>query len=55
MDITPSLLARIQFLASFSFMALFMALALALSWMLLFFKLRARLTGDAGWTAAYRF
>lgn len=55
MDMTPLLLAEIQFLASFSFLALFMALALALSWMLLFFKLRARLTGDAGWTAAYRF
>lgn len=55
MDITPLLLARIQFLASFSFLALFMALALALSWMLLFFKLRSRLTGQAGWTSAYRF
>ncbi|HEY0295541.1 MAG TPA: cytochrome ubiquinol oxidase subunit I [Bordetella sp.] len=55
MDITPLLLARIQFLASFSFLALFMALALALSWILLFFKLSARLTGHAGWTAAYRF
>jgi cytochrome bd ubiquinol oxidase subunit I len=55
MDMTPLLLAEIQFLASFSFLALFMALALALSWMLLFFKLRARLTGEAGWTAAYRF
>jgi len=55
MDITPLLLARIQFLASFSFLALFMALALALSWMLLFFKVRSRLTGQAGWTSAYRF
>ena len=55
MDIPPFLLARIQFLASFSFLALFMAFALALSWMLLFFKLRARFSGDAGWTAAYRF
>jgi cytochrome d ubiquinol oxidase subunit I len=55
MDMTPLLLARIQFLASFSFMALFMAAALALSWMLLFFKICARLTGHPGWTAAYRF
>ncbi|MBO9354047.1 cytochrome ubiquinol oxidase subunit I [Bordetella petrii] len=55
MDIVPLLLARIQFTASLSFLALFMALALALSWLLLFFKLRAHRTGLPGWTAAYRF
>jgi len=55
MEISSLLLARAQFLASFSFMALFMAVALALAWMLLFFKVRARITGRAGWTAAYRF
>src|SRR3546814_4582499 len=55
MDIGPLLLARIQFTASLSFLALFMALALALSWLLLFFKLRAHRTGLPGWTAAYRF
>ncbi|HYG43057.1 MAG TPA: cytochrome ubiquinol oxidase subunit I [Bordetella sp.] len=55
MDIVPLLLARIQFTASLSFLALFMALALALSWLLLFFKLRAHGTGLPGWTAAYRF
>jgi len=55
MDIPPLLLARSQFLASFSFLALFMAVALALAWMLLFFKVRARLGGQPGWTAAYRF
>ena len=55
MDIVPLLLARIQFTASLSFLALFMALAFALAWLLLFFKLRARRTGLPGWTAAYRF
>lgn len=55
MDIPPLLLARAQFLASFSFLALFMAVSLALSWVLLFFKVRARLSGQPGWTAAYRF
>ncbi|OZI28344.1 cytochrome ubiquinol oxidase subunit I [Bordetella genomosp. 7] len=55
MDIVPLLLARIQFTASLSFLALFMALSLALSWMLLFFKLCAHRTGRPGWTAAYRF
>jgi len=55
MDTVPLLLARIQFTASLSFLALFMALALALAWMLLFFKLRAHATGLPGWTAAYRF
>lgn len=55
MDITSLQLARAQFLASFSFMALFMAVALALSWMLLYFKVRARHGGQPGWTAAYRF
>ncbi|WP_144636660.1 cytochrome ubiquinol oxidase subunit I [Bordetella genomosp. 13] len=55
MEIPSLLLARAQFMASFSFLALFMAVALALAWMLLFFKIRARLTGLAGWTAAYRF
>jgi len=55
MDIVPLLLARIQFTASLSFLALFMALAFALAWLLLFFKLRAHGTGQAGWTAAYRF
>src|SRR3546814_12172502 len=55
MDIVPLLLARIQFTASLSFLALFMALALALSWLLLFFKLRSHRTGLPGWTAASRF
>ncbi|CAM3471078.1 Cytochrome ubiquinol oxidase subunit I [Bordetella sputigena] len=55
MSIPPLFLGRLQFIACLAFVALFMALALALSWLLLYFKLRARATGDAGWTAAYRF
>lgn len=55
MDIVPLILARIQFTGSLSFLALFMALAFSLAWMLLFFKLRAHSTGQPGWTAAYRF
>lgn len=55
MSIPPLFLGRLQFTACLAFLALFMALALALSWLLLYFKLRARFTGNAGWTAAYRF
>ncbi|OZI26621.1 cytochrome ubiquinol oxidase subunit I [Bordetella genomosp. 9] len=55
MSIPPLFLGRLQFIACLAFVALFMALAMALSWLLLYFKLRARATGDAGWTAAYRF
>jgi cytochrome d ubiquinol oxidase subunit I len=55
MSIPPLFLGRLQFTACLAFVALFMSLALALSWLLLYFKLRARTSGDAGWTAAYRF
>lgn len=55
MDIVPLLLARIQFTTSLSFLALFMALAFALAWLLLFFKLCTHGPRRAGWTAAYRF
>lgn len=55
MDISTLSLARAQFVASLSFLALFLAVALALAWVLLFFKIRARLSGQGGWTAAYRF
>jgi len=54
MEIAPLQLARIQFVASLGFHVLFLSLALALAWLLLYFKWRAR-RGDAGWTAAYRF
>ena len=54
MNIAPLLLARTQFMTSLSFLALFLAISLALAWFLLFFKVRARFTGLTGWTAAYR-
>ena len=55
MDISTLSLARVQFVASLSFLALFLAVSLALAWVLLFFKIRARWSGHGGWTAAYRF
>ena len=55
MDISTLSLARAQFVTSLSFLALFLSVALALAWILLFFKLRARMSGNGGWTAAYRF
>ena len=55
MDILdPILLARIQFAANISFHILFPTITIALGWLLLFFKLRWRATGDAKWNAAYR-
>ncbi|MEI2417468.1 cytochrome ubiquinol oxidase subunit I [Orrella sp. JC864] len=54
MDVTPLSLARVHFLASLGFFALFLAIALALAWVLLLFKIQARRTGAPGWTAAYR-
>ncbi|AIT25007.1 cytochrome ubiquinol oxidase subunit I [Bordetella holmesii] len=54
MNIAPLQLARTQFTASLSFLALFLAFSMALAWILLFFKLRAR-SGQPGWLAAYRF
>jgi cytochrome d ubiquinol oxidase subunit I len=55
MDISTLSLARTQFVASLSFLAFFLAFSLALAWVLLFFKIRARWSGHGGWTAAYRF
>src|SRR5690606_26046909 len=46
MDIVPLQLARIQFAAGLGFHVLFLSIALALAWLLLFFKWRAR-HGDA--------
>jgi cytochrome bd ubiquinol oxidase subunit I len=48
------MLARIQFAANISFHILFPAITMALAWLLLFFKLRFRATGDVAWQAAYR-
>jgi len=49
------LLARIQFAANISFHILFPTITIALGWLLVYFRLRANATGDAGWMQAYRF
>jgi cytochrome d ubiquinol oxidase subunit I len=49
------LLARIQFAANISFHILFPTITIALGWVLLFFKLRFRATGDEKWMVAYGF
>ncbi|NUB43488.1 cytochrome ubiquinol oxidase subunit I [Fertoebacter nigrum] len=49
------LLSRIQFGANISFHILFPTITIALGWVLLFFKLRYTVTGDAKWMQAYGF
>jgi cytochrome d ubiquinol oxidase subunit I len=49
------LLSRIQFAANISFHILFPTITIALGWVLLFFKLRYRATGDGRWMEAYAF
>jgi cytochrome d ubiquinol oxidase subunit I len=49
----PLLLARIQFAANISFHILFPSINMALAWLLLYFRLRARGSGGAPWAAAY--
>ena len=53
--IDPIDLARIQFAANISFHILFPTITIALGWILLFFKLRFRATGDEKWMVAYGF
>lgn len=48
------LLARIQFAANISFHIIFPMISIALTWLLLFFKLRYNRTGDEGWMNVYR-
>jgi len=55
MDIPPVQLARAMFAASLGFHILFAAISLALAWVLLYFKLRARAGARPAWVAAYRF
>ena len=50
----PVLLARIQFATNISFHILFPSITIALGWVLLWFKLRHRRTGDPAWLEAYR-
>ena len=54
MSLDPVALARIQFGANITFHILFPTISIALAWVLLFFKLRYRKTGDEAWMAAYR-
>ena len=51
----PFLMARIQFAANITFHILFPSISIALSWGLLFFRLRFGQTGDSAWMDAYRF
>jgi cytochrome d ubiquinol oxidase subunit I len=50
----PVLLARIQFATNISFHILFPSITIALAWVLLWFKLRHRRTGNPAWLEAYR-
>lgn len=49
------MLSRIQFATNISFHILFPAITIALSWFLLFFKVRFMQTNDPVWMRAYRF
>ena len=49
------ILSRIQFGANISFHILFPTISIALTWVLLFFKLRYNATGNGKWMEAYRF
>jgi cytochrome d ubiquinol oxidase subunit I len=51
----PIVLARLQFAANMSFHILFPTITIAMGWLLLFFKLRFRATGDQKWMEAYGF
>lgn len=51
----PLVLARIQFAANISFHILFPTISIALSWVLVFFKLRFNSTGNPAWREAYGF
>ncbi|MEN9773448.1 MAG: hypothetical protein RL322_518 [Pseudomonadota bacterium] len=54
-ELDPIVLARIQFAANITFHILFPSISIGLGWALLFFKLRFRQTGHAGWMEAYGF
>ncbi|MGB5199931.1 MAG: cytochrome ubiquinol oxidase subunit I [Sedimenticolaceae bacterium] len=54
MTFDPLVLARIQFAANISFHIIFPMISIALTWMLLFFKLRYKRTGEACWMDIYR-
>lgn len=48
-------LSRLQFAANISFHMIYPTISIALTWMLLFFKLRYNKTGDRAWLDAYGF
>ncbi|MBT2868605.1 cytochrome ubiquinol oxidase subunit I [Chromobacterium violaceum] len=54
-ELDPVTLARIQFATNISFHILFPTINIAMAWVLLFFKLRFRQSGDQGWMDAYGF
>lgn len=54
-EFDPLLLSRIQFAVNISFHILFPTITIALSWVLLFFKLRYNRTGEQRWMDAYGF
>ena len=51
----PFVLARAQFAANITFHILFPTITIALGWLLVYFKLRYRLSGEDHWMGAYRF
>ena len=51
----PLILSRIQFATNISFHILFPTISIALGWVLLFFKLRYRSTGENRWMEAYQY
>lgn len=53
-SLDPVILARIQFAANISFHILFPTITIALGWVLLYFKLRWRGSGDVRWQLAYQ-
>jgi len=55
MMMDPVVLARMQFAANMSFHILFPTITIAMGWLLLFFKLRFRITKDEKWMEAYGF
>jgi cytochrome d ubiquinol oxidase subunit I len=54
MDADVLLLARAQFGLNIGFHILFPSLTIALAWILLYFRIRYALSGDAAWLATYK-
>ena len=54
-ELDPFVLARMQFAANMTFHILFPTISIGMGWMLLFFKMRFAITGQAYWMEAYQF